>query len=250
MRLARLTLVPAVLLTAGCLQGQRVIKINPDGSGTIVDTVKLGDQAKGMLAGLEQMDKTPPADRKAKKKAKLEAKAAQMGEGVTLLAMEDTKEGGERLTWSFKDVSKIRIDTTPTVSSNDSENSQEPLTFRWARPAGGNSTLTVVFPKPKPGDKAEAPKNDDPQGLAMMKGMLAGLKMSTVVEVKGTVVKTTSPYQTGSSVTLLDIDFDAIDEAGLKALAASDPSQPPSPELLKKVKGVKASTGEVVIEFK
>ena len=51
-------------------------------------------------------------------------------------------------------------------------------------------------------------------------------------------------------MTLLEIDFDQIDEAGLKALSAADPSQPPSPELLKKVKGVKASSGEVVIEFK
>lgn len=248
MRLDRLALVPAVLLTAGCLQGQRVIKVNPDGSGTIVDTVTLGAQAKGMLAGLEQMDKTPAAEKKAKKKAKLEAKAAQMG--VTLVSFEDTKEGGERLTWSFKDVSKIRIDPTPTVSSSDSDNDKDPLTFRWAHTPASN-TLTVVFPKGKPGEKREPPKDEDAaQGMAMMKGMLAGLKMSTLLEVNGKIVKATSPYVSGSTVTLLDIDFDRIDEAGLKALSAADPSQPPSPELLQKVKGVKASSGEVVIEFK
>jgi len=249
MRFARLMLAPVVLLTAGCLQGQRVIKVNADGSGTIVDTVKLGDQAKGMLAGLEQMDKTSTTEKKVKKDAKLKEKAVEMG--VAFVSAEDTKDGGERLTWSFKDISKIKIDKSPTVSSNDAKSNDEPLTFRWAKNAAGSSVLTVVFSEKKAADKPAgvAAKPDDAQAVAMMKGMLAGLKMSSVVEVNGKLVKTNSPYVVGPTVTLLEIDFDQIDEAGLKVLAAADHSKPPSPELLKNVKGVKASSGEVTIEF-
>ena len=49
MRVSRLMLVPALMLAAGCMKGQRVVKVNADGSGTIVDTITLGEQAKGML---------------------------------------------------------------------------------------------------------------------------------------------------------------------------------------------------------
>ena len=48
MRASRLLVIPALLATVGCMQGQRLIKVNADGSGTIVDTVKLGEQARSM----------------------------------------------------------------------------------------------------------------------------------------------------------------------------------------------------------
>lgn len=252
MRFARLAVVPAVLFSAACFQGQRLIKVNADGSGSVVDTVKLTAQAKGMLDGMEQMDKTSPKEKKAKKDAKLKAQTAAMGEGVTFVKAEPTKDGSERLTWSFKDVSKLKLDTSPTVSSGDANSSSDPLTFRFAK-SGGSSVLTVVFAPPKPTDPSEKPKKSTPeeeaQGMAMMKGMMAGLKMTTAVEVNGKLVKTSSPYAAGSTVTLLEIDFDQIDEAGLNKLSGSDPSAPPSAELLKGVKGIKASSGEVTIEF-
>ena len=46
MRITPVACLPALLLTAGCLQGQRVIKVNANGSGTIVDTITLGEQAR------------------------------------------------------------------------------------------------------------------------------------------------------------------------------------------------------------
>jgi hypothetical protein len=253
MRVSRLMLVPALMLAAGCMKGQRVIKVNADGSGTIVDTIKLGEQAKGMLASMEQMDKTPAAEKKAKKDGKLKAAAAAMGEGVTFVSLVDSKDGGEQITYAFKDVTKIKVDSTPNPSSNDSSSSsskEEPLTFRFAR-QGANPLLTVVFPKAKPStEKKPEPKPEEmQQAIGMMKGMMAGLRMTTLVEVNGKLIKTSSPWgATGNQVTLLDIDFDQLDEAGLKVLASSG-SEPPSPAALKGVKGLKVNDGEVTIEF-
>jgi hypothetical protein len=87
--------------------------------------------------------------------------------------------------------------------------------------------------------------------MAMMKGMMAGLKIATVVEVNGRIVKSTSPWPAqGSSVTLMEMDFDQMGEDGLERLAAlSDQPNPPTPEQLKGLKGVKFTEGEVVIEF-
>ena len=251
MRVSRLMLVPALLVAAGCMQGQRVIKVNADGSGTIVDTIKLGEQAKGMLASMEQMDKSPAAEKKAKKETKLKAAATAMGEGVTYVSTVNTKDGAEQVTYAFKDISKIKVASTPSPSDSDNSSKEEPLTFRFAR-SGANPVVTVVFAKAKPstGAKKPEPKPEEvQQAVAMMKGMMAGLRMSTVVEVNGKLVKTSSPWgATGNTVTLLEIDFDQLDEAGLKKLAASG-SEPPSPASLKGVKGLKVSDGEVTIEF-
>jgi hypothetical protein len=252
MRVSRLMLVPALMLAAGCMKGQRTIKVNADGSGTIVDTIKLGEQAKGMLASMESMDKSTPAEKKTKKDTKLKAAATAMGEGVTFVSAVDGKDGGETITYSFKDINKIKVDSTPNPSSADSKESKdEPLTFRFAK-TGANPVLTVVFPKPKPstGEKKPEPKPEElQQAVAMMKGMMAGLRMTTVVEVNGKLVKTSSPWgATGNTVTLLDIDFDQLDEAGMKKLAASG-NEPPSAASLKGVKGLKVTDGEVTIEF-
>lgn len=249
MRVSRLTLVPALLLAAGCMQGQRVIKVNADGSGTIVDTVKLGEQARSMIASMDQMDKTPAAEKKTKKDAKLKAHAAAMGEGVTFVSLQTTKDGAEQVTYAFKDISKIKVDTAPTPSDSDSSSKDEPLTFRFAR-AGGSSTVTVVFPRSKAEAPKEAPKPEElTQAVAMMKGMMAGLKMSSTLEVNGKVVKTNSPHAVGSKITLLEVDFDQLDEAGLKTLASSG-KEMPSPAALKGVKGLKVNEGEVTVEFK
>jgi hypothetical protein len=251
MRIGRLLVVPAVLMTVGCMQGERIIKIKGDGSGTIVDTVKLGDQAKAMLGGMEQMDTTPADQKKAKKDAKLKAKAVAMGPGVTFVSVETMKDGSERVTWAFQDITKVKIGTTPEVSDNDAKSSDEPLTFRFAK-TGGHSVLTVVSPPKKPTKAASGPPakpEEMAKQIAQMKALMAGLKMTTAVDVQGTLVKTSSPYASGARVTLQEIDFDQFDEATLKKLAAAPTPQDMDPKMLAGLKGLKFAQGDVVIEF-
>ena len=132
MRIGTLAIVPMVLATVGCFQGQRTFKVNGDGSGTIVDTVKLGEQAKGMLQGMAQMDQSSPAEKKAKKKAKYDATAAAMGEGVTFVSVAPSKDGGEVTTYAFKDINTLRAVGMPNPDA-DSTSKDEPLTFKLAR---------------------------------------------------------------------------------------------------------------------
>jgi hypothetical protein len=247
----KLVILPMVLLTAACFQGQRTFRVNADGSGTIVDSVRLGEQARGMTAAFEQMDKSSPAEKKAKKEAKYKEKAAALGEGVTLVSVEKTPDGGERVTYAFKDISKVKATLAPTMDENETSKDQ-PVTFRIST-QGGNTLLTVASPQPAPSTtKNPKPKpspEDAAKEIAMMKGMLSGLKMSAVVEVNGKLVKTNSPYASGSSVTLLEIDFDQLDEAGLKKLAEAGPAGPPPLDLMRGVKGLKIPSPEVTIEF-
>lgn len=250
MRTSRLALLPALLTTAACFQGQRLIKLNVDGSGTIVDTVKLGEQAKGMLAGMEQAEPGTPAEKKAKKEAKLKERAGQMGEGVSLVSFEATADGTEKMTYSFKDIGKLRVTNAPPPSVSDSASKEEPFTFRFTK-SGGSSVLTVVRPKDKAPEKPAEKKPEKPeevaQQVAQMKAMMAGLKIALAIEVNGKLVKTTSPHASGSTVTVMELDFDQLDTAGLKTLAMA--TGEPDPKMLKGLKGVKVPDSETTIEF-
>ena len=254
MRISRV-IVPLVLLTSvACFQGQRTFKINADGSGTIVDVAKPSAQALAMMKGLEGMDSTPAADKKAKQTAKFSEAAKNMGEGVTFVSVVSSPDGTQTMTYAFKDITKVRTSGMPTPDENTTSKG-EPTTFRFAKNAAGNAVLTVVSPdEGKPGSGAGASAKKAPEDLqrevAMMKGMLAGLKIKSTVEVNGTLVKTSSPHATGSVVTLMEMDFDALDEAALVKLAGTAGGGPPSAAMAKGIKGIKVSDREVTIEFK
>jgi hypothetical protein len=251
-RAARLLVLPAALfLGAGCFQGQRTIKVNADGSGTIEDTLVLGEQMKGMMAmNQDQEDK-------AKQKAKLQKTAAAMGPGVTVVSDEKTPDGRLKTVYAFKDVSQIKVDVSPGPDTDDKkESGGDALTFRFAR-QGPKSVLTVVQPQPKKAEAgATAPAGMDQmaEGMwGMMKGMMKGLKLKTTVEVNGQLAKANSPHTQGASVTLLEMDFDQItaDDANFKKFtkAGGEPGKM-DPKLLQGVKGIKLSPEhEIVIEF-
>jgi len=246
------------LLAGGCIQGQRAIKVNADGSGTVVDTTKL----IGMAAAMKDMGNSSSAQAKVNREADLKKKAA--AQGLTFVGTESGADGVEKVTYSFKDITKTTMNRSAEMPNEKkdekdaSSSKEEQLTFRMAR-SGDKSTLTVVVPKDKasekkPGEKKDAkPSNpeEEKQAMAMMKGMMAGLRIATVVEVNGKIVKTTAPYPpVGSTVTLMEMDFDQMGDDGLAKLAAlGDQPGPPTPEQLKGLKGVKFTEGEIVIEF-
>ncbi len=255
MRRLRLTIAfLALLVSAACFQGQRTFKVNADGSGLIVDTTKLGAQAQGMLAGLEGMDQTSPAEKKAKKAAKFAEKAAAMGAGVTFISSEPGKDGVEVTTYAFKDITKVKASGMPAPNEGSSSK-DEPMTFRLARNAAGNTVLTIIGRKAEGADSAKetsTPKSpeDIQREVAMIKGMMAGLKIKSLVEVNGTLVKASGAPASGSVVTLMEMDFDALDAAALQKLASAPSGGPPTPAMVKGIKGITVSDPEVTIEFK
>src|SRR5262249_32376737 len=152
-------------------------------------------------------------EKKAKKDTKLKALADAMGPGVTIASYEPSVNNGpEKVTYAFKDISKLKLDVMPNNTENDSKSEgKEPLTFRFEK-KGANSVVTVIGAAPRPGAKKDAkPAGADKAaegaadaGMAMMKTMLKGMKVTTMIEVGGKIAKTNAANVEGSRVTLLD----------------------------------------------
>src|SRR5262245_21426414 len=104
---AVLAVVMAGLVAGGCIQAQRTIKVNADGSGTVVETAKL----IGMAAAMKDMGYESNAQAKINKEAAAKKKAA--AQGLTFVKSETTADGVEKTTYSFKDISQVKISSSP-----------------------------------------------------------------------------------------------------------------------------------------
>lgn len=255
----------------GCFSDSTTMKLNADGSGTLVVVTtmstaaitKMKDMAKA-FGGENAKEPEFFGEKEAREKA------AKLGEGVEYVGREPIKtkdHEGQKVTYSFKDIAKVKLNEMSDPPGSGSAggpkvkaNKGEPLAFKFAKLGNGNSLLTVVNPKgePKPaaaGDPQQqpAPREVPDEQLAMMKEMMGGLKISIQVEVAGKVVKTNSAHVQGSTVAILEIDFDKIitDAAKFKKLASAQPKTPDEAKaLMKDFPGVKVNLDpETTIEF-
>ncbi len=276
--LRTLGILASVLAIAGCISDSQAVKLNADGSGTLTSTTVMKTAAlEKMKKMIEEMAKAfggaqaqgKPPELFSEDEAK--GKAAKMGEGVEFVSAEKIKtkdEEGIKATYKFKDITKLKIKSQPDPPGGGAgpglgpqAPQSDPITFKFARQAGGNLLLTVV----NPAKKAEAAAKEAPPAvppgaeppaeaqLAMMKEMMGGLKMSLTVEVAGRIVKTNSPHVSGSTVTILEMDFDKMlgDMDKMKELMAASPkSLEEAKALMKEFPGVKVNLEpEVTVEF-
>jgi len=266
--LGLLALGAMLAVTMGCINSETLIKVKADGSGTIVETMTMNPEAIKQMGGeggessMKMTEKKEPFS-----EAEAKAKVAEFGQGVTFVSAEpiDTKEAkGMRVTYAFKDVTKLNISQKPSGpgpagTGETPKADEDQLKFAFAKLPNGNSVLTVRTGgmgdamKKGSGSSAPAAKQEEtpPEALAMMKEMFKGLRIAVIVDVDGKIVKTNSPYVSGSSVTLLDINFEALmnEEAKLKKLDSGG-SVESMKAVLKDVKGIKVNLDpEVKIEF-
>jgi len=263
MRFRAAIAVAAGFALAGCLQGERVIHVEADGSGRIEDTVKLVGPFAEMLSGFgDDGGDSTPEQKLAEKKEKASAAAAKMGEGVKLVSFEEKEDGTEKSVYAFDDVTKLSISDTPSPSAaggneeeggGPAEKSDDNMSFRLER-NGDETTLTVVSaPESKSEDAGDRPApsaEEKAQMVGMFKNMFQGAHVRSVLEVGGEIVETNSPHRDGSTITLLEIDFDDLmaDPDSLEALATSQDR--PSRDDLAKIKGITVSSEpELVVRF-
>jgi hypothetical protein len=263
--LSRLLMLLPALFFAGCLQIDALVKVKPDGSGTIEQKVMMGGPAVAQMKSMAAFG----GDAAAKgtelyDEAKLKEKAAEMGEGVTFVSgkKETGADGSEGFTatYAFTDINKLKLKASPGdfgpssgALKMKSKSDEPPVTFQFTK--GKPAELTIVNPRAQP-DKAKKP-NAEPKPedamqdamLPMLQQMLKDMRMNVVVEVAGKISETNAQWRDGSRVTLMDMEMNKIlaDPVKFKAMTKiKDPSSAEGKALIASVPGIRVETAEMV----
>lgn len=245
----------------GCINSASLIKVKPDGSGTIEQTMLVNMAAiKGLMAGMGggQLKESGGVLNEA------EFKRAGERMGVRPVSLTPLTEGGfegGKAIYAFDDITKVRVDQDPQMGGRANPTAgSTPIRFGLAR-QGGSSVLTITVDE-QAADAATARAQDapsldsiDPAMLQMIKTMFDGFRVLIDVEVDGTIVKTNADYVTGSRITLLEVDLAGVfaDEAKLRTLQSKVRPGASISELrpyLKDIKGVKVNHPAITIEFR
>jgi hypothetical protein len=239
-------LLATVFLTA-CLNSTTIVKVKPDGSGTVEQLTLVNTAAlKSMMPGAAKQDGGPVIN-----KADLERTAARMGKGVRLLSAEKaTGENGfegTRAIFAFDDINEIQVSQEPSMSGSTSgrlssePTADDPVKFH-AQPVN-------------PAGKGDMPDITNPMVMNMLKTMFQGFKINIGLEVEGSIVKTNAEYVSGPRITLLEMDMASLlaDEAKLKALQSKIGPSVSLTEVrpyLKDIKGIKIDGPSISVEFR
>jgi hypothetical protein len=263
----RFALVVVVACTlSGCINSASLVRIKPDGSGTIEQTLLVNTATlKGLMAGMGaqgQVKETPGV----LTEAEFKRTAERMG--VKPVSLTPLKEGGfegAKAIFAFDDISKVRLDQDPQLGDSSpgafakATTSKTPIKFGFAKQASSSVlTITVDEQTAAPGTKPDPstpPQKIDPAMMQMVKTMFQGFKVLIDVEVDGKIVKTNADYVNGSRITLLELDMATLfeNEAAITALQSKvgpGASIADVRPYLKDVKGVKINNPNVTIEFR
>ena len=276
---ARALLALVLLLPlAGCVSFDLLVKVRPDGSGTITRTVafrtdwleELAEMMKGMAGGDVKVEKSkdenadPFADMFTEKEARDEA--AKMGEGVRFVKatpLKTKKTRGQVAVYEFADIRKLSLsDDPPSPGPGGPEKPEgKKTTFDWKKGADGVAVLSIRTPPQdvkkgkddaKPSADSKPPTKEE---MEQARKLLGGLRIAMAVEVEGSVVEAKGGWREGNRVTLLEMDFDKLlkDEKLLAKLTASGAkSLDEAQTMLKDVPGMRIPTEkqEIVIRYR
>ncbi|EDY16169.1 hypothetical protein CfE428DRAFT_6273 [Chthoniobacter flavus Ellin428] len=245
----------AIFGLAGCFQMERVIKLKPDGSGTIEETMMIPKAALADFQKFAPGNKPPDVF----DEDRLKQAAGKMGEGVTFVsAKKMSSDAGEgfSVVYAFTDINKLKIDQNPGDSMSGPGGTpqggkKDPFVFHFT--PGQPAVLRISMPPPqfkpaKPGDAGP-----DDATLRMMQQMLKDLKIVSAIEVGGAISESNAEYHDGSRVTFMDVDFNKVlaDPAKFKAMIKANPQTiEEAKKLIHGIEGVKIETApEVTIQF-
>ncbi len=248
-----------------CFQVESTISVKKDGSGTITEETILGEQMKMMLEmAAAQGGQAEDPMAKMLDKAKAEARAKKMGEGVELVSLEKIEADGKlsvKTVFKFTDINKLNYSAGAALDmGNMPGGAAEQVGDSGLRFKMADGNLTIIQKAPNNGKDGEAAKDDkaapaagamDPQQLAMMQGMMKDMRITTKINIESGIAKTDATHVDGNTITLSDIQMGKIisDPAKLKALQGGDFEK--TKEALKGIDGIKFEEKESIsVEMK
>ncbi|MEM8550724.1 MAG: hypothetical protein AAGF10_08030, partial [Verrucomicrobiota bacterium] len=161
-------LTAAAVLLSGCMESTLTLEVNPDGSGTITQVALVEDNVYMMMTMDENGQPRPGLDPFLNPEIEAQAKAdaAKFGEGVTFVSLEAFTKGAKRgslTTYSFTDVSKLKLtfsdaleNSAPDQSAEFDAAREEKDPIEIAFTPGEPATLTITMPEIDADDIDEA----------------------------------------------------------------------------------------------
>lgn len=245
------------LIFSGCVQDHVLIKLNPDGSGTIEETLLSNmpmEEIKKECAG----DGDCPTEEDLAKEIieqvmpQIRENAGEFGQGVKLISVKPAKQNkaaGAVAVFAFDDINKVTINKIPTrrISHHGAQNSDE-NSIKFSFKKGAISKLNIaMFPeewlKRKINDDEAKESDDDNDSIEkmdpQMREWLRTGRFTIKLEVKGAIAKTNATYPAGKCITLMDVSFESF--IGKDQLYKKFKSKPPRSikEYKEAIKGAK-----------
>jgi len=265
----KIALIPlalaALLVLAGCIESTTVVRVKPDGSGTIEQTLIFSDAFSELLSGFggeEEASEEGFVDVE-----ELKRNASAIGEGVRFVSAEDvqTETGsGYTVVYEFEDINQVRVNQNPgglvpsAPGAEDEGSPEEFVLFNFEK--GRTATLEIINPidtaeQREAEERAEVEMDAEAAGMMeMMAEFYRDMKLAMIVEVDGRIVETNATYRDGSRVTIMELDFGKLmeDPDKFQALMQSNPETVEEvKEIAKDIPGVKVETEEsIVIRFR
>ncbi|WP_395753070.1 hypothetical protein [Prosthecobacter sp.] len=254
MKLPFLLLMAVAFALTSCLEMKSVVIVSKDGTATIEETVVLGPQLTAMMQGGQAgqlkeliMDKTQAAER-----------AKTLGEGVTVKSYEELKpadgKSGVKIVYAVADLSKLKYEPyIPEQEDDKSDTGPDAMTF-----ALQGSTLTITSLEAKDKKSGEAKGQESPDEIAMMKSqvammkpMLAGMRMSVEVKAANGFASSDAAHLSNDTISFLELQFDKFTNnmdvlSSLIDAAQDDMSMADAAVKFKNVDGIKIEGKHVV----
>lgn len=258
-----------MLLFAGCLQVETTLKVNKDGSGYIDEKVLFSKTFVNMLKDFAEafQDSASTEEFSVFSEEEIIADAKDYGENVVYVSykkIDNENWEGYQATYSFDDITKIKISPSPDskvdMGDQAAENEQEAEYYFFKFVKGNTPQLIIDRPvielneeTDENNDSEDSVQSDEEAGEEFVK-MMEGMKIDIAIEVEGEIINTNATYVQGSRVTLFQMDFSEMmkNKEGFEEFKKNEPKNiDEMKKYLEKLPGIKLEVEKpVTINFK
>lgn len=252
----------------GCIDVHYKMKLKPDGSGTIEETVYMSAAMIEMLQGFMTMDNDSTKEEfNLFNETDLRNEALKLGEGVKYISGEELDDNGRKgykAIYEFEDVNKIKMDQdvsdkAPSMGEDTEDTPEDDITFRFSK--GNPAELTIIMPEEKETSNEATEVEEDEENeyesneqaesewTDEVKGIMKDFRILIELEVDGDIVETNATYVDGSTLTLMEMSFAKLldnPEELNKLKNLDEASYEKSKEILEKIPGIKFEMNEKV----
>jgi hypothetical protein len=270
-----------VVLICGCYQANLLVRIQPDGSGTIEEQFLMSREIllnMGSMMGLSVMGGTDLSQSDGNnympslfQEQKLKDWAFHYGECVRYVSGEHISHGefeGYKATYQFMDVNGLRIDQNPCknvpanflAALNRREKRERQYRFHFDqlepfRLIVQKTTIELEDKKSHSEKENRTPPSEEDveKAIPTLKRIFEPMRVTIQIEFDGEIVQTNADYREDKRITLMDVQFRELNQSPdlLKQLLQSpDKGYMDALEMTKSLSGIQMDENEeIIVEF-